>query len=135
MMKPPPPGPGGMNVCSVGLASCGHACVDLQHNSQHCGSCNKHCNTDRVCVSGKCEKTKDAPTAMNDIAGLERILSLFGSDLDDLAAVVGVEVSDLATTPITLNDLAVLGINETALGVLGLGLDTLALLGVRIAFK
>jgi hypothetical protein len=135
----PPPGGGAMtapNLCSPNLSLCGEACIDLQHNSDHCGSCNKHCGKDKsVCVSGKCEKAKDAPAAMNDVAGLARLLALFGFGLDDLANVVGVGVDDLATTPITLADLAVLGINESALGLLGLGLDTLALVGIRIALK
>jgi hypothetical protein len=120
-------------LCAVGLTSCAGACIDFQHNSAHCGSCNKSCGANQLCVAGKCKK--DAPVAMNDVAGLARILALFGSDLDDLAGVLGVQVEDLATTPITLADLATLGIDEMALSVLGLGLDTLALVGIRIPLK
>jgi Stigma-specific protein, Stig1 len=131
-------GRGGMSaqgLCTPGLVSCEGACVDVQHNSQHCGSCKKRCKNDQVCVIGQCVKEKEAPVAMNDVAGLGRLLALFGLELDDLANVVGVGVDDLATTPITLTDLAALGINESALALLGLSLDTLALVGIQISLK
>lgn len=120
--------------CNAGLDRCEAACVDLQHNRNHCGRCDKHCNDKSVCIDGRCEKAANAPVAANDIAGLTRILALFGLGLEDLADVLGVEVDDLATTPITLGDLALLGIDEVTLGLVGLGLGTLALLGIELSF-
>ena len=127
--------PMGAMSCNAGLDWCEGACVDLQHNRKHCGRCDKHCNGKSACIDGQCEKAADAPVAANDIAGLQRILALFGFGLEDLADVLGVEVDDLATTPITLGDLALLGIDEVTLGLLGLGLGTLALLGIELSFE
>jgi len=120
--------------CRAGLDWCESTCVDLQRNSQYCGRCDKHCNDKSACIAGRCEKVADASVAANDVAGLARILALFGFGLEDLAAVLGVEVDDLASTPITLGDLALLGIDEVTLGLLGLGLGTLALLGIELSF-
>lgn len=127
------------NGCKAGRDRCDGACVDQQRNAQHCGRCNKRCNDKQACVAGKCEKAdkkgEDARVAINDVAGLARILALFGWNLEDLARVKGVEVEDLAYTPITLTDLTLLGIDEATLGLLGLGIDTLALIGIEIALE
>jgi len=40
--------------CSGGLSSCSGACVNLQTNSQNCGSCGKVCSAGMTCQNGIC---------------------------------------------------------------------------------
>ena len=40
--------------CSQGTTLCSATCVDLQKDSQNCGSCGKQCDPGNVCSKGKC---------------------------------------------------------------------------------
>jgi hypothetical protein len=126
---------GSMNAtaCKAGLETCGSVCVDLATNREHCGACDKQCTGTRVCQDSKCVKGKDAAASANDLAGLATLLGLFGLDLSDLAGELGVDESDLDSTPITLTDLENLGIDEFALGLLGIGIDALGLIGIKVS--
>lgn len=49
-------------ACASGLATCpmaseggALACVDLQSDEDHCGSCDEVCSSDYECVDGNCE--------------------------------------------------------------------------------
>jgi len=48
---------GGTCVASCGnnLDQCNNACVNFDTDPLHCGKCDKVCNTDEVCVQGKCK--------------------------------------------------------------------------------
>ncbi|MFT4038689.1 MAG: hypothetical protein QM692_10955 [Thermomicrobiales bacterium] len=41
-------------ACASGATRCGDACVNLQTDAQHCGSCNSRCGNGVACVDGKC---------------------------------------------------------------------------------
>jgi hypothetical protein len=61
---PPPPPPPPPEIIDSGVAPgtdagegktyCGEKCVDLQTDSNHCGSCNTNCSGSELCVEGTC---------------------------------------------------------------------------------
>jgi hypothetical protein len=40
--------------CDGGYDRCGAACVDLQHDRAHCGSCARACGASQICQGGNC---------------------------------------------------------------------------------
>ena len=48
------PAPPAGVCCAEGQAVCGGACVELNTNSRHCGTCGKRCQLNAICVGGTC---------------------------------------------------------------------------------
>lgn len=47
--------------CASGETLCSTACVDLQHDARHCGSCGHACGEVEACTDGACTSTCAAP--------------------------------------------------------------------------
>ncbi|MFW5739348.1 MAG: DUF5060 domain-containing protein, partial [Myxococcota bacterium] len=52
-------GSGGGVTCPPGKTACGLACVDLQTDPEHCGSCSNACAPTQVCSLGTCSDSCD----------------------------------------------------------------------------
>jgi hypothetical protein len=49
-----PSAPDAMEGCANGLDMCGGACVDLDSDPDHCGTCPNSCSSGQTCVLGNC---------------------------------------------------------------------------------
>ena len=53
--------------CEVGRTSCGAACVDLQSDPRHGGTCGVACPADQVCAAGRCQA--GCPQSLTNCSG------------------------------------------------------------------
>jgi hypothetical protein len=57
-------GSGELTDCADGHALCGDACVDIESDAAHCGSCGAACADGEVCAAGKCVSEAGGACAM-----------------------------------------------------------------------
>jgi hypothetical protein len=83
----PSTGDGDGDDCEAGKDECNGACVDLQSEFHHCGSCGNPCEGGQLCGSGQCLNKKYVFVTTHLFSG--GILGLMGAQLTctDLASV------------------------------------------------
>lgn len=52
---------GGTGACAAPSVACDGACVDLQTDINHCGSCDNPCTATESCCAGECYDLEDSP--------------------------------------------------------------------------
>lgn len=61
------PDEGPCEACSADQC-CNNACVDLNTDENHCGSCGNRCSTGRACEAGQCQRGWSAVTSTNELS-------------------------------------------------------------------
>ena len=81
-------------------------------------------------MAGVCQP-KPVEGGLN-IPELQKLLDRIGVSIDEVAARLGVPVSELASVKLTLDDLRGIGVTDELLDQLGITLDDLARIGIDV---